>query len=133
MTWASQCWDHARCLDLQDHGITVPVRLPSKEAIGKWLPAEVANCLCDGIDLPDSVMGESRLGNFEGFNMEREVCCLLQLMCMPAAIIQHWRQRHIIPEAGSNCHGTCHPHVSIARGCLDLCFTVCRRLQRMLI
>lgn len=81
MTWASQCWDHARCLDLQDHGITVPVRLPSKEAIGKWLPAEVANCLCDGIDLPDSVMGESRLGNFEGFNMEREVCCLLQCAC----------------------------------------------------
>lgn len=106
---------------MQDHGIIVPVRLPTKEAVGEWLPVEVPNCLLDGTALPASVVGGHRVRNFEGFNMERLVCCLLNL---PHASSN---DHTLVPMTRPSCDifwpgllpapsGTPHPHMSIEQG-----------------
>eukprot|EP00892_Ulva_mutabilis_P008651 jgi/Ulvmu1/6158/UM028_0014.1 len=53
-------------------GLEVPVRLPTKEAVGKWLPAGVPNNLVEGVDAFDSLLDKYRPQEFEGLNHERE-------------------------------------------------------------
>lgn len=51
------------------------MRLPTKEGVGKWLPAEVPNCLVNNGEVPESLIAENLDQNFEGLNLERQVRC----------------------------------------------------------
>ena len=57
----------------QDHGITMPIRLPTKAAVGKWLPANIPNNLDEGEEFGRSVIDKFRIPNFDHFSNERKV------------------------------------------------------------